>query len=265
MKLLHLVPVALFVGAGRAETLKVNLAARPTIQRRLAAGDVKMKQRQAAMKSLFVEAGCAAEEQAIDKRNGNVICTLPGETDATIVVGGHFDFVDLGRGIVDDWTGASLLPSLYEALKALPRKHTFRFAAFASEEKGLVGSKRFVKELTPEQRARLRAFVNLECLGLNPPSVWRSRSAPPLIKLLLEVAHALDMPLAGVDVDQVGDDDTHPFLQAKIPVISIHSITQRTLPILHTAQDRLDAVNPDYYYTAYKLAVDLCTGSERIR
>lgn len=253
MKRRILLAMATAALAANAETLKVDLAAPEVIQRRLASGEVKTKERQAAIRSLFAEVGCEAEERPIDKRNGNVICTLPGDTDAMIVVGGHFDFVDIGRGIVDDWTGTSLLPSLYHALKVLPRKHSYQFTAFASEEKGLVGSRRYVKELSAEQRARVRAFVNLECLGLNPPGVWKSRSAPPLIALLLDVAHALNIPLAGVDVDQVGDDDTHPFLKAKIPVLSIHSITQETLPILHSTRDRLEAVNLEHYYAAYKL------------
>ena len=57
-----------------------------------------------------------------------------------------------------------------------------------------------------------------------------------------------------MDVDQVGDDDTHPFFSKHIPVISIHSITQETLPILHSNRDRVDAINLDDYYQTYKLA-----------
>jgi Zn-dependent M28 family amino/carboxypeptidase len=43
---------------------------------------------------------------------------MPGESDSEIIVGGHFDFVDHGQGIVDDWSGVALLPSLYEAEKS---------------------------------------------------------------------------------------------------------------------------------------------------
>ena len=34
--------------------------------------------------------------------------------------------------------GASLLPSLFQALKDAPRKHTFTFVGFTNEEKGLL-------------------------------------------------------------------------------------------------------------------------------
>ena len=244
----------LLTGFGLAQNLYIDRVAEAVVKKRLASGEVKPRQRQAAIRDLFGEVGCTVEEQPIDKNSGNVICTLPGQTSSTIVVGGHFDFVDRGRGIVDDWSGVSLLPSLYESLKGRHHQHTYVFVAFAGEERGLVGSSRFVKKLTPDQKAQIRAFINLECLGLTPVKVWVHRSTPALVARLIEVARAINTTVQGVDVERVGDDDTHPFLSAHIPVISIHSVTQETFPILHTVRDRLEAIHFDDYYTAYKLA-----------
>ena len=56
-----------------------------------------------------------------------------------------------------------------------------------------------------------------------------------------------------MNVDGVGDDDTHSFLYAKIPVISIHSITPDTFRLLHSPKDRVDAIHLDEYYDSYKL------------
>jgi Zn-dependent M28 family amino/carboxypeptidase len=248
------VVVALFAALGLSDTLVVDLADKPLVRSRLESGAVALRQRQATIVGLFRDAGCSAEEQRVDKNFGNVICTLPGQTNSVIAVGGHTDFVEEGTGIVDDWSGASLLPSLYQALKSRPRQHTFVFVGFAAEERGLVGSSRYVKNLTPEQRKLIHAFVNLECLGLTTVNVWVSRSTPALVARLRDVAKALDIPLHGVDVDNVGDDDTHPFVAAHIPVVSIHSVTQETFPILHTKRDRMDAIHFDDYYAAYKLA-----------
>ena len=63
----------------------------------------------------------------------NVICTLKGSVpdEGAIVVGGHFDLVEVGTGAVDDWSGAVLLPSLYQTLTAQPHRHDFVFVAFA--------------------------------------------------------------------------------------------------------------------------------------
>jgi putative aminopeptidase FrvX len=236
-----------------AEKLEVDLVVPALVKNRLESGAVGRRERQAAIRDLFGDAGCSAEEQRVDKNSGNVICTLPGQTSSTIVVGGHFDFADHGKGIVDDWSGASLLPSLYQALKSRPRQHTYVFVAFAAEEQGLVGSARYVKNLTAEQRALIRGFVNLECLGLTPVKVWTHRSTPALVARLVEVARAIEITVQGVNVDQVGDDDTHPFLSAHIPVISIHSVTQDTIGILHSERDQVAAIHFDDYYTAYKL------------
>lgn len=253
--ILRLVIVAaLLAGPCFAEKLEVDLVTETLVKNRLVSGAVKARQRQATIRDLFNDAGCSVEEQRIDKNSGNVICTLPGQTSSTIVVGGHFDFADDGKGIVDDWSGASLLPSLYQALKNRPRQHTFVFVAFAAEERGLVGSSRYVKSLTAGQKALMRAFINLECLGLTSVKVWTSRSTPALVERLSEVAGTMGIQLEAINVEQVGDDDTHPFLSAHIPVLSLHSVTQETLRILHSERDRVDAIHFDDYYATYKLA-----------
>ena len=93
-----------------AQRLEVDLVKQQVIQERLKDGVVPPAKRQAAIRDLFEQAGCSPQEQAISKKTANIICTLPGETSSTIVVGGHFDFADRGAGIVDDWSGVSLLP-----------------------------------------------------------------------------------------------------------------------------------------------------------
>ena len=236
-----------------AEELRLVLVPREVVLQRLQAGQVREKERQGTIAQLFNSAACETSLQRVDRSSSNVICTLAGKTTAEIVVGGHFDFVERGEGIVDDWSGTSLLPSLYEALKGEPTKHTFKFVAFTEEERGLIGSTQFVRELTAEQRTDIKAFVNLECLGLAPPKVWVHRSTPTLLQDLAQIAKAVSIPVQGVDVDRVGDDDTHPFLNKKIPVISIHSLTQETLPILHSPRDTIKAINTDYFYEAYRL------------
>ncbi len=57
-----------------------------------------------------------------------------------------------------------------------------------------------------------------------------------------------------MDVEKVGDDDSHPFLSAHMPVITLHSITPDTFRILHSAKDQLKAINPEDYYSTYRLA-----------
>ena len=237
-----------------AQNLNVDLLTESILKERLERGVAKQNARQATIRGIFADAGCAAEEQAVDKKNGNVICTLPGTTDSTVVVGGHFDFIDSGAGIVDDWSGTSLLPSLYQSLKNVLRAHTYIFVAFTKEENGLVGSTHYVVKLPKVERARIKAFINLECLGLTGPKVWLSRATPDLVVKLNAVARSLDIDLQAVNIENVGDDDSHPFYNAKIPVITIHSVMQENFAILHSPRDRVASIRMADYYTAYKLA-----------
>ena len=218
----------------------------------------KLAERRATLQRMFEEVGCEGErlsEQRVHhSKEPNLVCALPGDGAGDIVVGGHFDAADTGTGAVDDWSGAALLPSLYQSLKTLPRHHRFVFIGFAGEELGLEGSREYVKRLSREQKANIRAMVNLECLGLALPKVWQSRADKRLLTFYAQSAAALDLPVAGVNVERVGDDDSHAFLDAKVPVITIHSITQETFGILHSKRDNLSAIHPDEYYAAYRLA-----------
>jgi Zn-dependent M28 family amino/carboxypeptidase len=248
-----LAAAALSAGLASAQRLQINLAEVPAVNDRLIRGAVPQKLRQQTIHTLFTEEGCPAVDQQVDRTHGNVICTLPGETESTIIVGAHLDFADEGKGMVDDWSGTAMLPSLYHAIKIQQRKHTFVFVSFTREEEGLLGSKYYVRKLTPIQKSQTGAFINLECLGVTPTKVWVSRATPALMSRLLEIAHTIGDSVSGVNVDRVGDDDTHAFIDAKIPVITIHSITQETWPILHSARDTIDAIDLDQYYKSYRL------------
>jgi len=239
-------------------SVRLQPVAQDVIAQRLRRLRSKDADREAELKMIFGEAGCPADQIVEDivrhKDPPNVICTLPGSTNSVIIVGAHFDHAAEGMGAVDDWSGASLLPSLYQSLKQNPRKHTFVFVGFTDEEKGLVGSNLYVKHLTKEQLSTVKAAVNLECLGLTPTKVWASIANPELLNDLIKVATSINVKLNGVNVERVGNDDTQAFRDNKVPVITIHSVTQETLHVLHSRRDNLEAINVGYLYESYRVA-----------
>lgn len=215
------------------------------------------KERQAMLQRIFTEAGCRDERLTEQPVKGakvpNVICTLPGTTDARIIVGAHFDKVRSGRGAADNWSGASLLPSLFQSLNGQVRRHTIVFVGFTDEELGLVGSRYFVRSIEPDQAANIKAMINLDTLGLSPTKVEVSRSDKSLVDLFSRVAEAIKSPVAGLDFDRVGSSDHVPFRERKIPALMVHSLTQETWPILHTEKDNLNALKLDDYLETYRL------------
>jgi Zn-dependent M28 family amino/carboxypeptidase len=173
------------------------------------------------------------------------------------VVGAHTDHVDsFGDGVVDNWTGASLLPSLLYSLSGQSRRHTFVFVGFAAEEQGLVGSAYYAEHLTPEQRTRVEAMVNMDSLGLTPTKVWATHADKALLDALVSVASASSLPIAAVNVDGLGTADSESFARYQIPRITLHSVTQETWPILHSVRDQLNAVKMKDYYDSYHLIAE---------
>ena len=249
--------IAVLTAPAGAQRISYHRVEQGTVEQRLKTAPAKNPEREPELHQLFEGAGCAGEaltEAAVKgAKSPNLICTLRGESDSIIVVGAHFDKVAAGEGVVDNWSGASLLPSLFESLQGEPRRHTFIFIGFTDEEKGLVGSEAYAKRLTREERSKIRAMVNMDSLGLSPTKVWLSHADKKLAEALNQVAFTMKLPLTYVNVEQVGSSDSESFAKRKIPSLTIHSVTQETFPILHSAKDQLSAIHLDDYYATYRL------------
>jgi Peptidase family M28 len=240
--------------AQKLEIFKLNP---DIIDARLGQFAAKNDERMIRLEGLFQSVGCSStqlQEQPIKHfKLGNVICMLSGSTDSLIIVGAHYDFYTRrGRGVVDNWSGASLLPSLYESLRTRQRHHTYLFIGFGEEEEGLFGSRSYLKQLSQEQRSKIQAMANLDSLGLSSTKVEMNRGDQKLINLIFRVSQTTGLPVSGMNVG-VGMSDAVPFIEAKIPAISIHSVTQETLPILHSSSDLLGAIKLNDYHNTYLL------------
>lgn len=250
--------IAFLAAPAPGQQISYHRVEQATVEERLKGSPSDNLGRQKKLRQLFEAVGCKGEALTDVEVEGstlpNVICKLPGESNSVIVVGAHYDKVTAGNGVVDNWSGAALLASLFESLQAEPRRHVFLFIGFTDEEKGLVGSDQFLKQTTAEQRSRIRAMINLDSLGLSPTKVWLSRADKGLAQALNNVAHSMKLPLAGVNVEKVGMADSESFAARRIPSLTIHSVTQETFPILHSSQDTLAAIRMDDYYATYRLA-----------
>ncbi len=257
--LLFAVSLLQLAAAAQAQTIRSRPVPQSVVESRLQRYAGNDSQRAATIKEIFTQVGCAGDhlmEQPVKgSKLSNVICVLPGTDDRVIIVGAHYDHISAGDGVVDNWSGASLLPSLYEAINIEPRRHTFIFIAFTDEEKGEVGSHFYVKEMTKEQIAATDAMVNMDTLGLAPTEIWTTHSDKRLTSLLVSLANQLKLPVSGVNVEKVGTTDSEQFAARKIPSITIHSLTQETWSagILHSSKDKLSAINFEDYYQTYRL------------
>jgi Iap family predicted aminopeptidase len=209
------------------------------------------------LRAMLEGAGCPAgrlELQAVKHAKApNAICTVPGETGQTIVVGAHFDHVAAGLGVIDNWSGAALLPSLLESTRSAPRRHTFVFAGFTGEEDGLLGSKHYVGHLAPEDLKRIVAMINFDSVGAGPTEVQVKTADKNLLTRLLNTANSIHVPVRRMDFESIGTSDYASFMEKHLPTLVLHSLTPQTLHILHSADDNMKALHMDDYYDTYRL------------
>jgi len=259
--LIACIACALRSSAQTSPPIHFRLQTREVVEAHLKSFSTKNSEREALIRKWFAESGCRdanLSEQALDRKlPPNIICVVPGETQEVIVVGAHTDKVDsYGDGVVDNWTGAVLLPSLLYSLSAQLRHHTLIFIGFSGEEKGLVGSRYYVDRLTSEQRAHIEGMVNFDSLGLGPTEVWSSHADKVLLQALASIAAASKLPVTVMNVENGASADSESFARYQIPRITLHSVTQKTWSILHSPFDRMTAIKMDDYYDSYRLIAE---------
>lgn len=209
------------------------------------------------------ELGLKPSQLVFENRNKvvgqNLVVEIEGQSkDTAIIVGGHYDSVKMGPGINDNGSGVAVLLELikyYTAQNEKP-KHTIYFAFWDSEEDGIGGSSYFVEHLSAKQLNGIQAYINLDMVGTQNPTVQiadgdqssidnmekmlkaRGMAASeykPLIESLRSIpSHQGDLVLenhlkaffsargmdAKEDVSTLTASDTAPFL-GKVPVASI--------------------------------------------
>ena len=100
------------------------------------------------------------------RQDFNVIAEKRGKNDDNVVMAGaHLDSVIEGPGINDNGSGsAALLETALMMAKVKPQ-NTVRFAWWAAEEQGLVGSEDYVTGLSQAERDRIALYMNYDMVG----------------------------------------------------------------------------------------------------
>jgi hypothetical protein len=188
----------------------------------------------------------------------NLICTLPGTAEPgtkleTIVLTAHYEHEGAGMSAVDNWSGAMMLPFLYNALAAVPRQHTFVFA----EVDGEAGSKDLIRAVPG-----VRAVIAFEALGLGPLCFYiqSSGSVPSYTEALLKAAllRAADeigkpQPEASIPGSWFRIDDTRQYRYAGVAAILLHSVSKETKHLPGSVDDTAQKIDTDAYFGSYKL------------
>ncbi|KAL3478116.1 hypothetical protein BJX99DRAFT_269503 [Aspergillus californicus] len=96
----------------------------------------------------------------------NIIAqTRGGDPENCVMLGGHSDSVTEGPGINDDGSGTLTLLEIASQLTKYSVNNCVRFAWWAAEEEGLLGSDYYVSVLSKEENLKIRLFMDYDMLG----------------------------------------------------------------------------------------------------
>jgi len=177
----------------------------------------------------------------------NIIGEIPGRTrpEEVVVVGGHFDSWDVAQGAVDNGTGCAVVLGVARALMALGRtpRRTVRFALWAAEEIGLVGSRHYVRREWKRMDQHI-AYLNFDMPG-DPERLLLS-GRPDEAAVLDDVASHMT-GLGVVQPHSTGiclATDLKAFVFAGVPVLSVlGGLKGAGGSCYHTASDTFDKVD----------------------
>ena len=96
----------------------------------------------------------------------NVIAETPGGRDDNVVMAGaHLDSVTAGPGIQDNGSGSAALLEIALQMKNVKPTNKVRFAWWAAEEFGLVGSTDYLTSRTDTERDSIALYLNFDMIG----------------------------------------------------------------------------------------------------
>jgi len=112
-----------------------------------------------------VQAFSFADEDSEQKaESANVIAVKAGTSGQEIIVGAHYDSVEVGAGADDNASGVAVLLEAAEKIRNVRTPYTIRFIAFGAEEADLDGSRFYVDQMSDTEIRNMVAMINLDSL-----------------------------------------------------------------------------------------------------
>src|SRR5438067_6100416 len=177
--------------------------------------------------------------------SANVIADIKGteHPEQMMIVSGHLDSWDMGRGALDDAAGVGVsmeTANLIQKLHLKPRR-TIRVIAWMNEENGLAGSKQYAKDHEKEIPNHFAAMETDN--GAGHPIGIHVKGKFEIKKLLAPVLALLqESGAGGTNFSEHIGADIEPLEKAGIPAFSPIQDSRFYFNYHHTAADTLDKI-----------------------
>ena len=171
----------------------------------------------------------------------NVIAELPGKRDEWITLSAHYDTTALSHGSYDNMSGCVGLLGVMEALRGKKHNYGLRFVFCGSEERGLLGSKAYVRD-HEEELSKIALNINLDMIGtIMGKFISKVSAEEKLAHYLSYMGAELGFPVEAKT--GVYSSDSTPFADKGVPALSLARIAPEKVAPIHCRYDRPDVLS----------------------
>ena len=184
------------------------------------------------------------EQDEWEGESHNVVLDIPGEVDEWIVLTAHYDSTSLSTGAYDNMSGSIGILAMAEHFMKVPHKRGIRMILCGSEERGLLGSKAWVKD-HPELVEKCVLNVNLDMIGSIMGKFHACVTGEERLCHYIEY-FASELGF-GIGVRQgVYSSDSSPLADAGVPAVSFARLTSNNTGTIHNKYDTLKLMKAEH-------------------
>ena len=184
------------------------------------------------------------EQDEWEGESRNVVLEIPGEIDEWIVLTAHYDSTSLSTGAYDNMSGSIGILAMAEHFMTAPHKRGIRMILCGSEERGLLGSKAWVRDY-PELAAKCVLNVNLDMIGSIMGKFHACVTGED--KLVGYIEYFANEMGFGIGVRQgVYSSDSSPMADVGIPAVSFARLAANNTGTIHNSYDTLKLMKAEH-------------------
>ena len=173
-----------------------------------------------------------------------MVLEIPGEIDEWIVLTAHYDSTSLSTGAYDNMSGSIGILAMAEHFMTAPHKRGIRMILCGSEERGLLGSKAWVRDY-PELAAKCVLNVNLDMIGSIMGKFHACVTGEE--KLVSYIEYFANEMGFGIGVRQgVYSSDSSPMADVGIPAVSFARLAANQTATIHNSYDTLKLMKAEH-------------------
>lgn len=176
----------------------------------------------------------------VTRTSRNVVARIEGSdrADEILTLTAHYDSVPAGPGAYDNMSGGAIIMELCRYFKTRQPRRTMEFIWFGAEEKGLLGSRDYVR-VHEEELSRHQFNMNVDLAGqLVGGTVIGVTGDSAICQMITYMAREIGLGMS--TRNQIWGSDSNTFAWKGIPAMTLN----RDGFGMHTHYDTVDLISP---------------------